>query len=50
MNQRTSLEIELLEIIETYRKSGYPDKYIIAQFEKVLNGQKDDEIKGEWDT
>lgn len=52
VEKRTSLEVELLEIIETYRKSGYPDKYILGQFEKVLNIVKDPEpeIKGEWDT
>lgn len=52
VKRRTSLEIELLEVVEHHKKSGYPIKYIAKEFEKVLNEIKDPqpELKGEYDT
>ena len=36
----TAIEVQLMEIIEEFRKDGYSDTYILNGFKRVLEGAK----------
>ena len=47
-----ALELELIELIDQYRKLGFSDRYILKNIKKVWDDMRDPqpEIKGEMDT
>ena len=50
--QYMALELELIELIDQYRKLGFSDRYILKNIKKVWDDMREPqpELKGELDT